>query len=200
MSADKYGGMTGVRQTNEKALEKFGSSDLSGGVMPRDLFADWYQRVQDTARLMDMVRTEVLPRPKMELARIGVGTRQRRGATETQGAEGNTSVNTDGIQMDAEKGTIAWDLQREAVEDTIGQVDEIVLDKMAQQWAVDTQDLAVNGDESDTSGGASQAFLTQNDGWLTILSSRADTNTYDHQGGAIDTSLFHESRSALPTA
>jgi hypothetical protein len=198
MSANNYAGMTGVRKENEAALEKFDSTDLSGGVMPRDLFDDWHQRVQDTARLMNMVRTEVLPRPKMELARIGVGTRQRRGASETQGAQGNTSVDTDGIQMDAEKGTIAWDLQREAVEDTIGQVDEIVLDKMAQQWAVDAQDLAVNGDTGDTSGGASQAFLTQNDGWLKILNGRTDTNTYDHQSGAIDTSLFHESRSALP--
>jgi len=192
MSTD-YSGMTGVRKGNEESLEKFDSTDLSGGVMPRDLFDDWYQRVQDTATLLDMVRTEILPRPKMELARIGVGERMRRGGTETEGDSPTGSVNTDGIEMDATKGLLSWDLQREAVEDTIGQVDEIVLDKMAQQWAVDTQDLAINGDESD-----SDAFIQQNDGWLQILSNRTDTNTYDHQGGAIDTSLFHESRAALP--
>jgi hypothetical protein len=95
--------------------------------------------------------------------------------------------------MDAEKGLLSWDLQREAVEDTIGQVDEIVLDKMASQWATDTQDLGINGDS--TSG---DAFIQQNDGWLKILNDRTDTNTYDHQGGAIDTSLWHETRSTLP--
>jgi len=188
-----YGGMTGVRKDNEESLEKFDTTDLSGGVMPRDLFEDWYQRVQDTATLLDMVRTEILPRPKMELARIGVGERMRRGGTETEGDSPTGSVNTDGIEMDATKGLLSWDLQREAVEDTIGQVDEIVLDKMAQQWAVDTQDLAINGDEADA-----DAFVQQNDGWLKILSNRTDTNTYDHQGGAIDTSLWHESRAALP--
>lgn len=193
MSDHTTGGMTGVRKDNEKALEKFDTTDLSGGVMPRDLFDDWYQRVQDTARLMDMVRTEVLPRPKMELARIGVGERQRRGANETTGDAGDATVDTDGVEMDAEKGTLHWDLQREAVEDTIGQVDEIVLDKMALQWAIDTQDLGINGDEADA-----DAFINQNDGWLKILTDRTDTNTYDHQGGAIDTSLFHEARSALP--
>lgn len=195
MSTDEFAntGITGVRQDNEKALEKFDSTDLSGGVMPRDLFEDWYQRVQDTARLMNMVRTEILPRPKMEIARIGVGTRMRRGADEVTGDAGDATVNTDGIQMDAEKGTLAWDLQREAVEDTIGQVDEIVLDKMAMQWAIDTQDLGVNGDEADA-----DAFINQNDGWLQILADRTDTNTYDHAGGAIDTSLFHEARAALP--
>jgi hypothetical protein len=191
-SADRYGGMTGVRRDNEKALEKFDSADLSGGVMPRDLFEDWFRRVQDTARLMDMVRTEILPRQKMEIARIGVGERMRRGANETTGDAGDPSVDTDGIQMDAEKGTLHWDLQREAVEDTIGQVDEIVLDKMSQQWAVDTQDLGINGD------GSTGPFLDQNEGWLHILDNRTDTNTYDHQSGAIDTSLWHEARSALP--
>lgn len=198
MSA-RHGGMTGVRKGNEEALKDIAPADLSGGVMPRDLFDDWFQRIQDTSQLLDMVRTESLARPKMELARIGVGERMRRGAGVQDGTSGTAAtVNTDGVQMDAEKGVLDWDLPRETVEDTIGQVDEIVLDKMANQWSVDTQDLGINGDVGDTSGGDSQAFLTQNDGWLKILNGRAGTNTYDHQGGAIDTSLFHESRAALP--
>jgi len=192
--ATRHGGMTGVRKDNEEALKDVAPGDLSGGVMPRDLFEDWYQRVQDTSRLLDMVRTEVLPRPKMELARIGVGERMRRGAAVEEGtSNGSAEVNTDGIEMDAEKGVLSWDLPRETVEDTIGQVDEIVLDKMANQWSIDTQDLGINGDS-----GSADAFLQQNNGWLNILNGRTDTNTYDHQGGAIDTSLFHESRAALP--
>lgn len=186
-------GMSGTRQANEKAIDKFDSTDVGGGVMPRDLFDDWYQRVQDTATLLGMVRTEVLSRPKMEISRIGVGERMRRGATEGQGAEGDATVSTDGIEIDAEKGTLAWDLTRESVEDTIGNVDEIVLDKMSQQWAIDTQDLAINGDES-----SGDAFVNQNDGWLQILEDDSETHTYDHQGGGMDVSLFHESRAALP--
>lgn len=199
VAGTRQGGMTGVRQANEDALKDVAPGDLSGGVMPRDLFEDWYQRIQDTSRLLDMCRTEILSRPKMELARIGVGERMRRGAGVEDGtSDGSAAVNTDGIEIDAEKGVLNWNLPRETVEDTIGQVDEIVLDKMANQWAVDTQDLGINGDTADTSGGDSQAFLTQNDGWLKILNDRSGTNTYDHQGGAIDTSLWHEGRSALP--
>jgi hypothetical protein len=197
-SHDNIGGMTGTRKRNEDALKDVAAGDLSGGVMPRDLFEDWYQRVQDTSQLLNMVRTEVLPRQKMELARIGVGERMRRGAAVDEGTSNSAEVNTDGIEMDAEKGVLSWNLPRETVEDTIGQVDEIVLDKMSAQWSVDTQDLGINGDEADASGGDSQAFLSQNDGWLKILNDRTDTNTYDHQGGAIDTSLFHEGRAALP--
>lgn len=185
--------MTETRKANEDAIDKFSTTDVSGGVMPRDLFSDWFQRVQDSARLLEMCRTEVLPRPKMELARIGVGERMRRGAAEGNGNAGSATVTTDGVQMDAEKGTLAWDLTRESVEDTIGQVDEIVLSKMSSQWAVDTQDLGINGDAASTDN-----FLNQNDGWLTILGNSTDTNTYDHQSGAIDTSLFHEARNTLP--
>lgn len=184
--------MSGTRQANEKALDKFDSTDVGGGVMPRDLFDDWYQRVQDTATLLGMVRTEVISRPKMEISRIGVGERMRRGANEGQGAEGDASVSTDGIEIDAEKGTLAWDLTRESVEDTIGQVDEIILDKMSQQWAIDTQDLAINGD------GTTSGFLEQNEGWLSILDDDPETHTYDHQGGGMSVDLFHESRATLP--
>ena len=199
MSTERYGGMSGVRKGNEEAMKDIAPGDLSGGVMPRDLFEDWFQRVQDTSQLLSMVRTETLSRPKMELARIGVGERMRRGAGTQEGtSNGSAEVNTDGIEMDAEKGVLSWDLPQETVEDTIGQVDEIVLDKMANQWSIDTQDLGINGDEADASGGDSQAFLSQNNGWLNILNNRTDTNTYNHAGGAIDTSLFHNARAALP--
>lgn len=182
-----------TRRSNEQASTKFDTGDMAGGVMPRDLFEDWYQRVQDTATLLGMVRTEVLPRPKMELARIGVGERMRRGGSEGEGASDTGEVDTDGVQMDAEKGLLSWDLKREAVEDTIGQVDEIVLDKMSQQWAVDTQDLAINGDEADEND-----FISQNDGWLTLLEDDTETNVYDHEGGGVETNLFHEGRAHLP--
>lgn len=192
-------GLSGTRRANESATDKFDTTDLSGGVMPRDLFDDWYQRVQDTATLLDMVRTEVLPRPKMEIARIGVGERMRRGGTEGEGASDTGEVTTDGVEIDAEKGLLSWDLKREAVEDTIGQVDEIVLGKMATQWAVDTQDLGINGDtDFEDAGSPEEEFLTQNDGWLKILEQSADTNTYNNEGGGLDTEFFHEGRSALP--
>jgi len=182
-----------TRTKNEDALEKFDTTDMAGGVLPRDLFEEFYQRVQDEANIMEAVRTEDLPRQKMELARIGVGERQRRGANEGTGNAGNASINTSGVQMDVEKGTLSWDLTRESVDDVIDNVGEIVLDKMARQFAVDTQDLGLNGDEA-----SADNFLNQNDGWLKILDNSADTNTYDQGSTPIDTQMFHEAIQALP--
>jgi len=182
-----------TRTKNEDALEKFDTTDVAGGVLPRDLFDQFYQRVQDEANILDAVRTEDLPRQKMELARIGVGERMRRGAAEGTGDAGNATIDTSGVEMDVEKGTVAWDLTREAVDDTVDEVDEIVLDKMARQFAVDTQDLGLNGDES-----SADNFINQNDGWLKILDNSADTNTFDQVGDPVDTQMFHETIQALP--
>jgi hypothetical protein len=190
--------ISSTRTQNEKAIEKLDTSDMAGGVLPRDLFEEWYQKVVDSATMLEGARTEDLPRPQMDLPRISVGERMRRGSTENSGDDGDGEVNTDAVSLDVEKGTLAYDLSRESVDDTLDNVDEIVLDMLARQFAVDTQDLGINGDESDA-----DAFLSQNDGWLKILSNSTDTATYDHtdaNGNAqpINTSLFNEMIQAMP--
>jgi HK97 family phage major capsid protein len=187
-----------TRKENEQALEKLDTNTMTGGVMPRDVFDEWYQKVVDSATMLANARTEELPRPQMDIPRITVGERNRRASAEGSGNDGTASVTTDAVSLEAEKGTVNYDLTRESVDDTVDNVDEIVLDMLAQQFAVDTQDLAINGDESDAS-----AFLQQNDGWLKILSNATDTNTYDHtdaNGNAepVDTGMFNEAIQAMP--
>jgi HK97 family phage major capsid protein len=190
--------ISSTRTQNEKALEKLDTTDMAGGVLPRDLFEEWYEKVVDSATMLQNARTEDLPRPQMDLPRISVGERMRRGSAENSGGDGQGDVNTDAVSLDVEKGTLAYDLSRESVDDTLDSVDEIVLDMLARQFAVDTQDLAINGDESDA-----DAFLNQNDGWLKILANATDTATYDHSdanGNAqpVNTSLFNEAIQAMP--
>lgn len=187
-----------TREQNEKALEKLDTTDMAGGVLPRDVFEQWYQTVVDSATMLENARTEELPRPQMDIPRISVGERNRRASAENSGNDGSASVTTDAVSLEAQKGTVNYDLTRESVDDTVDNVDEIVLDMLARQFAVDTQDLAINGDEADA-----DAFLSQNDGWLKILSNDADTATYDHtdaNGAAqpVDTSLFDQSIQAMP--
>lgn len=182
-----------TRTDNEKALDKFDTSDMAGGVLPRDVFLEWYEKVVDSAAMLESARTETLPRPQMDIPRISVGERMRRGSAEGSGDDGEGDVNTDAVSLDVEKGTLAYDLSRESVDDTVDNVDEIVLDMLARQFAVDTQDLAINGDESD-----GDAFLSQNDGWLKILDDEEDTNEYDHLDAAIDTDLFNQAIQAMP--
>ncbi|QLK25419.1 phage major capsid protein [Natrinema zhouii] len=187
-----------TRTQNEKAVDKLDTTDMAGGVLPRDLFESWYQMVVDSATMLQGARTEDLPRPQMDLPRISVGERMRRGSDENDGDSGSGEVNTDAVSLDVEKGTLSYDLSRESVDDTLNNVDELVLDMLARQFAVDTQDLGINGDEADA-----DAFLNQNDGWLKILSNSTDTSTYDHTDDAgnaqpVNTSLFDQSIQAMP--
>ena len=186
-----------TRSKNQDALEKLDTSTVAGGVLPRDLFEEFYQKVVDEANILDAIRTEDLPRQKMALPRISVGERQREGADEGTGESSDADVSTDKINMDVEKGVLSYDLTRESVDDTVDNVDEVILDMLARQFAVDTQDLGINGDESGS------GFVAQNDGWLKILDEAADTNTYDHTDGGgtpqpIDTDLFNQMIQAMP--
>lgn len=187
-----------ARDKNEEALEKFDTSDMVGGELPRDLFDEFYQQVVDSAQMLEDGRTEDLPRPQMDLPRISVGERQRRGANEGDGDAGSATVNTDAVSMDTEKGTLAYDLTREAVDDTVDNVNELVLDMLSRQFAVDTQDLGINGDST-----SDDAFLQQHDGWLKILADAADTNIYDHTDAngnpkTVSTVMFDRAIQAMP--
>ncbi|MDB2283659.1 phage major capsid protein [Halorubrum ezzemoulense] len=197
-STDTTDTLDRTREKNEGAAAKFDTTDVAGGVLPRDLFEQFYQAVQDTAMMLEDARAEDLPRQKMALPKISVGERQRRGAAEGEGDAGDATVNTSQVPMDVEKATVSYDLTREAVDDTVDNVDEIILDMLARQFAIDTQDLGINGDEADA-----DAFLNQNDGWLKILQNDADVNTYDHTDGSgtaqpVGTDLFNAAILAMP--
>lgn len=186
-----------TRNKNEDALEKLDTATVAGGVLPRDLFEQFYQKVVDEANILDAIRTEDLPRQKMALPRISVGERQREGADEGTGTSSDADVSTDKIDMDVEKGVLSYDLTRESVDDTVDNVDEVILDMLSRQFAVDTQDLGINGDETGS------GFVTQNDGWLKILNERTDTNVYDHSDGGgtpqpVNTELFNQAIQTMP--
>jgi len=185
-----------TRGKNEDALEKLDTTTMAGGVLPRDLFEQFYQKVVDEANIMDVIRTEDLPRQKMALPRISVGERQREAASEGTGTSSDANVSTDQIDMDVEKGVLSYDLTRESVDDTVDNVDETVLNMLARQFAVDTQDLGINGDSTGS------GFVAQNDGWLKILNDRADTNVYDHANSGtpqpVNTELFNQAIQTMP--
>jgi hypothetical protein len=175
------------------SLQKVTTGDLgTGGTLPREMFDEFFTGVQAQAELLDRVRTVPVGRSKTRIPKIGVGERLRRGQDEdtTQDEDG---VNTDYVDIDCAKGSVHWSLTRETVEENPEREDlaDTILSLMSNQWAVDTEDLGVNGDESDA-----DAFLNQNDGWLQIASARG-MPTYAHTDSSgnpqpVRSDLFHE--------
>lgn len=182
----------------KQSLNKVTTGDLSpGGVLPRETFDEFFEEVQDESVVLDRVRTVSMGRSKQRIPKIGVGTRLRQPQTENTG-QAESNVNTGFIDLDAEKASIYWSLTRETMEENPEreQLANTIMSLMAQQWSVDTEDLAWVGDEDDA-----DTFVGSQDGWLEILSDRGSAvyyNTDDETAStatgtpqAPDTDMFH---------
>jgi len=194
-----------AREANRNSMEQLEKNDtgnLSGGVLPRDLFDEFYQRVQEEAELLNIIRTETLSRQQEAIPKIGVGERIMREQSEGQAPPGGTNDAVPGaVDLDPVKTTIPYELTSEAVEDTVDDVVDVLLSKYEQQFAVDAADLAANGDESIADAEPDSEFIGINNGFLAIAggadsaSDRLGGNTmptYDHAGGGVNTTLFNE--------
>ncbi len=177
------------RQHIAEFLKSIDTTDLDGGVLPVDLFNEWFEEIQETAPLMGMVRTVPMPREKMRIPKIVVGGRIRQAHAEGTEPTSEEDATTEFVELDAEKSSLYWSLTAEAVEDTVAETANTVFNMMNQQFAVDTQDLGINGD------GTTSGFLSQNEGWLHIADDRGMPE-YSHDDAGtpqpIDDSVFHE--------
>jgi len=186
--------MSSERISSERALNKVTTSDFSGGgLLNRQQFDEFFQIAQDKAQIMDDVRFERLKGPKQQIDRIGVGERLLREATEGESGSLN-NPNTESIDMDAVKMELPWEVSMETVEDTIegeGTAD-ILVEKFARQFGVDSEDLAFNGDT--TSG---DAFLSINDGWIRDAEQQGPAANVDHQNATIDKNIFSNLMTSL---
>lgn len=200
-------GVDNARQQNNRAMTKDtidSAGDLSGGQFPRRLFEDFFQELQEQSTLLNRVRTVALDYHQQAIPQIGVGERLMQEVSEGGSVEDNfETASTGQVDIDVKKTVIPWELTNEAVEDTVDDVADILLNKFQQQFAADAQELGVAGHESSpgTYFSGDDSFFGINDGWLAIAegqdsSSRLDGNSsmpsYDHGAGGVNTTLFDE--------
>lgn len=169
---------------NHESLKTITTDDLApGGIMPREVFDEFFQEVQNSSELLSRVRTEDVANESTRIPKLGVGERLRRAQSEnTTIAE--VGVNTDYVDIDCVKGSVYWSLTKEDVENAVSgeALADTVFDMMTQQFSVDTEDLAVNSDETADDGATpteDQLFLGQNNGWLN-LAENGSMPTYAH--------------------
>jgi HK97 family phage major capsid protein len=153
---------------------------LSGGVLPRELFNEWFEEVQNETTVLNRIRTVDMPRPKMTIPKIGVGERLMSKSGERQNNAETDAVSTAGVDMDAVKTDLKWSLPEEAVEDVLADVPDIVLSKMRQQFAVDAEDLGANGT---TEAANPSGFEEINEGWFQLAADRNSPVYYHDAAG-----------------
>ena len=151
---------------SEITKDEIGTGDLDGGELPRDLFDEFVERVQKEATLLDLVRTVEMPRKEMAIPKVGVGRQLLSEQTEGESPGAFEDAVSGAVELDASRKTvIPYELTQESVEDIVGgeEVADIILSHFEQQFAVDVQNLLINGDTDDDS-----AFFSILDGYLEI--------------------------------
>lgn len=134
--------------------------------------------------------------PKMDIDKLGVGTRLLRKATEMTTVTDSTTFTTAKVQLVTQKMVLPWDISRDTYKSNIERsgVADTVQRLMAIQVGNDVEDLAINGDTDSANG-----LLSANDGWLKLAKASADTKQVMASGSGINKSLFSRMIKAMPT-
>lgn len=188
-------------------------SDLiaTGGYLTTAQQTKFFRKMMDEAVILKDARTIPMARPKMEINKIGFGSRVLRAAnqgtisTPEQGETGTRALTraqralptTSRITLETSEVIAEIDLPYEVIEDSIegGDIDtatfqQTVLDLMAERISLDLEELVVLGDK--TSG---DTYLALQDGVLVATTSNIVNNAGDPMGPA----LFGNMIKALPT-
>lgn len=188
-------------------------SDLvsGGGYLTTEQQNRFYRKMMDDAVILKDARIIPMARPKMEINKIGFGTRVLRAA-----AQGTISTPEDGeiggraldradryipqlsrITLETSEVIAEIDIPYEVLEDSIegGDIDtaqfqQTILDMMAQRITLDLEELVVLGDT-----GSGDSYLQLQDGALVS----AISNIVNNGGDPMAVQLFGNMVKALPT-
>jgi HK97 family phage major capsid protein len=200
---------------NEKQLLAKADAALSdlisdGGYMQPDQSTRFMRKMMDQPTLLQDVRVVPMRRPKMEINKIGFGSRMLRAANQgtisspRSGEEGTRALaradrykpTFSKITLDTDEVIAEINLPYELLEDNIegGSVDgtqfqNTILEMMADAAARDLEELIVNGDT-----GSGDSYLALQTGAL----AGATSNIVNHNNATISPQLFANMIKALP--
>lgn len=188
-------------------------SDLvsGGGYLTTEQQNRFYRKMMDDAVILKDARMIPMARPKMEINKIGFGTRILRAAqqglisTPEMGETGSRALaradryvpQLSRITLETSEVIAEIDIPYEVLEDSIegGDIDtaqfqQTILDMMAQRITLDLEELVVLGDT-----GSGDSYLALQDGALVS----AVSNIVNNGGDPMSVQLFGNMVKALPT-
>lgn len=189
-------------------------SDLigSGGYMTTEQSTSFYRKIMDESVVLKDARTVPMARPKMEINKIGFGSRvlmaANQGNITSPAADGTGTrsvARANRAKPTLQRVTLATseviaeiDLPYETLEDNIegGKIDgtqfqQTILDLLAARVALDLEELVILGDTTN----GSDSYLALQNGIIAATSS----NIVNNGGDPMDPTLFGNMIKALPT-
>lgn len=181
----------------------------NGGYMQPEQADTFFRKLIDTPTILRDCRTIRMRKPDMNINKIGFGTRMLRAAANSSTQGGNAAIGARAlssgnrykptfskISMSASEIIAEINLPYEVLEDNIegGSIDankfqETILALMAQQAAMDIEELLISGDTS-----SGDAYLALQDGVL----KRSTSNVHNQNSAPIDADMFASAIKMLP--
>jgi hypothetical protein len=121
--------------------------------------------------------------------KIATGARIIRSATENADDGYRVGATFTQVPYTTAKIRLPWEITEDALHENLedGNLESIMLDEMTTQFALDLEDLEVNGDSADVSADA--AFLTINNGILKLVSTAAVSGR-NLNGATVNSGVF----------
>lgn len=168
-------------------------TDGSGLLQPEQAnqFIDY---IFDATVLGGQVRTQRIRGNEAQIDRIAVGERLVRLATEAVDDHANAGVAFSKVSLTTQKLRLDWELSSESLEDNIeGEaLEDHIARMMAAQAANDLEDVAINGDVTQTTDPLYKSF----DGWRRHL--YAGASVVDGGGNVLDRGTFNKALRQMP--
>lgn len=175
-----------------------------GGLLNPEQQDQFIRNLIDQPTVLREARTVPMNSPRMEINKIGFGSRILRAASQTGGAQDDGSntrhlAAADRAKVDLGKVTLQTvetlaevHIPDEVLEDNIerGDMADTILALIAERAALDLEELVIQGDS-----GSADTFLALFDGVLAL----STANVVDAGGAPISISVFNDEKKAMPT-
>ena len=128
------------------------SGQIGGGVLNPEQAKQFIDYVWDATVLAKDGRRITMRANTMELEKVNVGQRVLRAAAQADGTYENAGATFTKVDLSTKKLRLDWEISTEALEDNIegAALEDHLVRLMTQAFANDIEDLAINGDLSET--------------------------------------------------
>ncbi len=177
--------------TRREALAKatVTTTDAASGLLDPSQGTAFIRKLKEKTALAPLMRQEIRVATAGEINKIATGARIIRGAAENSDDGYRAGATFATVGFTTRKIRLPWEVTEDVFHENIeGQgLESTLVDEMTTQFALDLEDLEINGDTADVSGDA--AFLNINDGLLKMIVT-ANVSGRNIDGSAINSGVW----------
>lgn len=190
--------------TRREAIAKatITTADAAAGLLDPEQGRAFIRTIKDKTAFGQKIRLEIRNAPSGEINKISTGSRLIRHAPENSDDGYRAGATWATVPYQTRKLRLPWEVTEDVFQENIeeGQLEATLTEEMTTQFALDIDDLEINGDTAAV--GADAAFLNIDDGVLKqiVTANRAGRNIDGSliNAGQIDKAHFFEALYAMP--